>query len=125
MSVFTYSYKLKLTANLLNEVEYAPIEAAMSDMLAHAKEHKRRTGFILLKDQYLQVEAGKKVLALSERLSGVVLDHPLAAPCLKASQYGRICPSCEKPFRTPRAKICPECGYTLPEGEVAGPLTDR
>ena len=51
------------------------------------------------------------------------LDNPHRYWVLRASCYGRLCPACETPFRTPNAKMCVRCGYDLPPGEVAGPLT--
>ncbi len=124
MSVLAYSYKLKTVINLLNEVEYAPINASISEMMEQAKAHRHQTGFIVLKSKYADLQAGKEVLILSQEIADVTSANPLSALCLRASQYGRLCPSCEKPFRTPRAKLCAECGYALPEGEVAGPLID-
>ena len=38
------------------------------------------------------------------------------------SSYGPPCPECSKPFRTPRAKFCAECGYDLPDGQKAESL---
>lgn len=124
MSIRAYSYQLKTTVNLLNEVEYATIDAARSEMMEQAKARRRQTGFLVLKSEYADLEAGKEVLRLSQSFAGITLKTPLSAPCLRASLYGRLCPDCEKPFRTPRAKLCAECGYALPEGEVAGPLLD-
>jgi hypothetical protein len=36
---------------------------------------------------------------------------------LRASIYGRPCPACGKPFRTPKSKYCVECGFA-PESKV-------
>ena len=122
MPITAYSYKFKTVVNLLNEAEYAPIDAAMSELYACAKDY-RKTHLVLPKANYADLEAGQKVIGLCNDLSGITIENPLSAPSLRASDFGRFCPSCDKPFRTPRANLCAECGYQLPEGEVAGPLT--
>lgn len=33
---------------------------------------------------------------------------------VRRSAYGPDCPACRKPFRTPKAKFCAECGHGLP-----------
>lgn len=121
MSVVAYSYRLKTVVTLLDEVEYAPVDAALRELLESVKTY-RKTHIVLPKANYQDLEAGQKVINLCNTLSGIALENPLNAPSLRASTYGRLCPSCDKPFRTPRAKLCAECGYHLPEGEVAGPL---
>jgi len=43
------------------------------------------------------------------------------------ASYGPPCPNCNKPFRTPCAKLCAECGFDLPKGaraESLGKLED-
>lgn len=124
MPIAAYSYKLKAVVNLLDETEYAPIAAAMTELYACAKDY-RETHLVLPKANYTDLEAGQKVISLCNDLTGTTLENPLSAPSLRASYYGSLCPSCDKPFRTPRAKLCAECGYQLPEGEVAGPLASR
>ncbi len=65
---------------------------------------------------------GLKALDAYEQITGVRLDHPDQLYVVRLSDYGRPCPECAKPFRTPRAKFCAECGFQLPDGEVAGPV---
>jgi predicted amidophosphoribosyltransferase len=58
-------------------------------------------------------------------MTGFPIYNPGAIYGVRMSNYGSLCPNCQKPFRTPRAKMCAECGYTLPEGTLAGPLLER
>ena len=55
-----------------------------------------------------------------EKLTGYRLDNSKHLWFVRLSDYGRPCPACTKPFRTPQAKYCAECGIALPDGEKAG-----
>lgn len=119
-----YSYKLRREVPLLSDQEWEPIGALLSDygqtILTCVKLH----GWSL-DEARLKNPNGQSALAVYETLTGIRLDHPEQLCALPLSQYGRPCPSCSKPFRTPRTRMCADCVYQLPEGEVAGPLQDE
>lgn len=119
-----YSYRLKRDIVLLNDQEFAPIGGMLRDVLKSIMAY-RKTYNVGLDEAAKKNVVGQAALATYEKLTGLRLNGYLALYHVSLSKYGRLCPSCEKPFRTPRAKICAECGYTLPEGEVAGPLADE
>jgi len=124
MSIRAYSYVFKQEVLLLNEEEFRPIEHAVSQIRSDLKSYRNENAVSGLKTAMKESEEGQLVLRLCEELAGVRPYHPFGAGDLLISKYGRICNKCDKPFRSPRAKFCAECGFTLPEGEVAGPLTD-
>jgi hypothetical protein len=106
---------------MLSEEEFAPINKALQSRIERIKEYRRTHPRSSL------AEAGQNccddALDRYEKISGIRLAHPDELYWVQLSRYGRPCPNCEKPFRTPRAKLCVECGFELPEGQVAGPAT--
>jgi hypothetical protein len=56
-----------------------------------------------------------------EHLTGIRLSDPDELYWVQLSRYGRICTACGKTLRTPKAKLCAECGVELPPGEIAEP----
>lgn len=124
MSRTYYSYKLRREVPLLSDQEWKIIGAHFDNYIQAIKTYRELHGCSLdeARDRNPQ---GQAALAAYEALTGVRLDHPEQLYALPLSKYGRPCPSCSRPFRTPRARMCAECGYQLPEGEVAGPLQDE
>ena len=49
------------------------------------------------------------VLAEYERITGFHETNPNAIYHHRISDYGPSCPSCSKPLRTPKAKLCGHC----------------
>jgi hypothetical protein len=118
MPITLYSFKLKRELPLLSDDEYRPIEQALTNRLEGIKEYKYRHGVSL---EEAKRHSCDDTLDYYERLTGVRLLNPDELYWVRLSTYGRICPQCGNPFRTPRAKLCAECGLKLPEGELAGP----
>lgn len=117
-----YSYLLRKEIPLLSEAEYEPIGAHFENYSQAIMEYLRIHGCSITEARNKNPR-GQRALAAYEELTGIRLEHPEQIYALPLSLYGRPCPNCSKPFRTPRARMCAECGYQLPEGEVAGPLT--
>ncbi|TQV79077.1 hypothetical protein [Denitrobaculum tricleocarpae] len=119
-----YSYGLRREVPLLTDEEWRPIGAHLSNYIRAIKDYRRAHG-CSISEALEKNQQGQKALAAYEALTGVRLEHPEQIYALPLSLYGRPCPSCSKPFRTPRARMCADCGYQLPEGEVAGPLQEE
>jgi hypothetical protein len=119
MPVTLYSFKLKRELPLLSDEEYHPIEHALSNRIKGIKEYRQRHGVSLAEAKR---HSSDDALDYYERLTGVRLSDADELYWVQLSRYGRICPQCGKPFRTPEAKLCAECGLELPRGEIAGPL---
>lgn len=121
MADIFYSYKVRREIPLLSEKDYKAIAVHLSnridDMMRYCKEHK-----CSLEEASANSNGGQKALAAFEKITGVRLRHPDEIYIARRALYGRQCGNCDKPFRTPRAKFCAECGLTLPDGETAGPL---
>ncbi len=118
-----YSYKFKREVPLLSEEEYEPISDLLYGPYRDLKKltQEQRDNFDRAEfDKEMDI-AKAKGLSIYARLTGVQLEDPDMLYHVNISQYGRLCPECSKPFRTPEAHFCAVCAYELPEGEVAGP----
>ena len=116
-----YSWRLKREVPLLSDEEYAPIARVLRDRLSSIKNY-REMYKAQLSDACKNDQVGQSALAIYAEICGENLDHPDQLYSVRLSDYGLPCPQCAKPFRTPNAKLCAECGFELPEGEVAGSL---
>jgi hypothetical protein len=120
MPTTLYSFKLKREVPLLSADEYGPIGQALANRLDGIKDYMLQHGVSLKEAKGHSCDSA---LDYYERLTGIRLADPDELYWVELSKYGRPCPQCAKPFRTPRAKLCAECGFKLPPGEVAGPAT--
>lgn len=118
MPITLYSFKLKREVPLLTDEEYRPIGEALSDRIKGMKKYRAQNGGSIAEAAQ---KSSDEALDLYEGLTGVRLAHPDELYSVELSAYGRPCPKCSRPFRTPVAKFCAECGFELPPGEVAGP----
>lgn len=57
------------------------------------------------------LEKFRYLLEMNRIITGEYESNPNAILHHQRSQFGKECPNCEKPFRTPKAKYCPSCGY--------------
>ncbi|MCD9575660.1 hypothetical protein [Flavobacterium soyae] len=62
-------------------------------------------------DKIETFEKYRYMLEMYRVLTGEYEPNPLPILHHQISQFGKDCPNCEKPFRTPRAIYCPSCGY--------------
>lgn len=56
-------------------------------------------------------EQYRYMLEMYRLITGEYESNPNAILHHQISQFGKDCPNCEKPFRTPKARYCPSCGY--------------
>ena len=57
-----------------------------------------------------RVERYKPMLDYYEEVTGFKETEPNAIMHHRISQYGPPCENCGKPYRTPKASLCPACG---------------
>ena len=117
-----YSFRLGKEVPLLTDEEYREVMAHLSNYTSAIMKYKAARG-VSLDDARVRAPVAMRALEAYRAITGVSLEHPDALYAVRLSDYGRPCPNCTKPFRTPNARYCAECGYRLPEGEVAGPAT--
>lgn len=123
MALRTYAYRVGREVALLNEEEWSQIAPLLNDRIKWIKEHRKATGCSI--EEARQFEpVGQSALRKYQELTGIALEHPDQLWGVRMNDYGSLCPKCEKPFRTPRAKLCAVCGFQLPAGRVAGQLSE-
>ena len=115
-----YSYRLGRVVPMLTDAEFEAVNVHLSKLVSDIKAYRRERG-CSLKDARKSAEASSRAMDVYEELTGSRLDTIDQLYAVQASRYGRPCPACSKPFRTPNACFCAECGFALPEGETAGP----
>lgn len=113
-----HSYRIGKEVPLLTDAEYEPVAQALTGRKQQISAYRKQHGCSL---EDARARSSSKAMELYERMTGCRLDHPDMLYAVRLSDYGRPCPNCAKPFRTPQAKLCAECGHELPSGEVAGP----
>ena len=116
-----YNFKIGKPVPLLNEAEWFCIEPLLLNRIRAIKEYRQQHGATIA-EAAANEPAGKSALALYAQLTGEELDHPDQLWSVRMSAFGAPCPSCKRPFRTPKARLCAECGFELPAGKLAGPL---
>ena len=122
MVIRAYSYHTRCVTALLDEAEWTDFGPMVRGMIEGVKAFRSETKVNLAE----ALVTAPSVLATQDyyfQLTGDNIEHPNLLWHVRAASYGRLCPDCEKPFRTPKAKICVECGHQLPPGQLAGPLT--
>jgi len=120
MAFRAYAYPAKRVVSLLNDDEWAQMGLALDKSYANIRRVDRRP----LTDQDWNT-AFQPAFEKYTALTGDHVENFAILHKLRLSQYGALCSACKKPFRTPRAKLCAECGYRLPQGKRAGPLRPR
>lgn len=124
MPYVLYSYKLKKCVPLLTEAEFAQIEPLLQGRVEAIKAYREKHE-TSLKEAKEFADSGllpetTDAMDRYEELTGQRLERSEQLFEVRLSRYGSPCPSCAKPFRTPKASICAECGYELSKGRVAG-----
>ena len=111
-----WSHKLGLTVTLLTDDEHTRLWKLVRR--AHVRRNRRLT---------VRHLAGRFWLTMAHRyyrrIGGTIsIDPHPSYYWTRASLYGRPCEACGRPYRTPQASYCAECGHEVPGGGVAGPL---
>lgn len=110
-----YSYKLKREVLLLDEAEWQQVAPLLSAGIAWIQSYREQEGVSLADAKRAFPDRAAQKYA---EITGECLRWPGEVASVRMAVYGPPCPSCRKPFRTPRAKICMECAYELTEGRA-------
>ncbi|WP_298561000.1 hypothetical protein [uncultured Aliiroseovarius sp.] len=124
MPIRTYAFRIRREAYLLDEDEWSEISPLLENRTRWIQKYRKENGCSLevaIKEEPI----GQMALDTYEAFTGIRLDHPDQLWGVRMCDYGSLCPNCSRPFRTPKAKMCAECGFELPKGMLAGRLGDR
>ena len=110
-----YAYRLRKTVPSLVEEEWVLVEPFLLNRMHWIKKYRKETGCSIA-EAAKNEPVGQSALDKYAEITGIRLEHPDELWAFRLSSYGSLCPECEKPFRTPKAKMCAECGYQLPTG---------
>jgi len=93
---------------MLDEEQYAEVNELYRECMSATKELREKWGLPL---GVIGVEERMQPVTLwYEQETGMAGCYHNAVMHHRLSLYGQPCPSCGRPFRTPRAKFCAECG---------------
>jgi len=92
---------------MLEDDEYAEVWSLFRDAMRSTKEFRQRWN-IPLENASTEERFGP-VRSHYERLTGMKDCHENAILHHKLSLYGPPCKNCQKPLRTPNAKLCGNC----------------
>jgi len=102
----TYSYRLRAMVPMLTDEEYREVIGDPATLYFQVKMFVSRHGW--------WTEMKHPAADRFRERTGVTLHHTFWLLHVRRSDYGPDCPSCGKPYRTPRARFCAECGNGLP-----------
>ena len=107
-----FCWRCKRDVPMLDEEEFATVQQVHQDCVENVHQYRREHRVSLAETP--TDELYQPVHETYERLTGVagfttdeILKH-------RISLYGRPCPNCGKPLRTPKARKCYECGADVP-----------
>jgi len=106
-----YCWRCKADIPMLDEEEWAEVEALLSNAIEQIKRYREEHGVSLAearRDGY-----GKEALERYFKITGFRETNPEALWHHRLSLYGPPCGACGKPLRTPQAKLCAACGATV------------
>jgi hypothetical protein len=106
-----WCWRCKCEVPMLDEDEYVEIAVLYKDAIKGTKEYRQRWG-VSLENASIHERFGP-VRTLYERLTGMKDCHQNAIMHHRILLYGPPCKRCQKPLRTPKAKLCGSCMYPV------------
>ena len=108
-----YCWRCKISVPMMDEQEFAQVDAAHRSAAQAAKDYRARQGTNLaqtpLDEFYRPVQTLYVQLSRGAGLEAPIVsaDHVLKH---RLAAYGPACTACGIPLRTPDAKVCAACG---------------
>jgi len=99
---------------MLDEEEFAVVSRLYSKAIRGTKEFRERGGVSL--QSIPTEELFRPVREEYERLTGMKSCHEDAIMHHRISLYGPPCGHCQKPLRTPKARLCGNCVASVVNG---------
>jgi hypothetical protein len=111
-----WCWRCKCEMPMMDEAEFAVASSLFQDAMKSAKEVRKNTG-VPIQDDSVQ-ERFRPVLAYYERVTGYKETNHNAVMHHRILLYGPPCERCSKPLRTPKAKLCGSCMWSVrgPQG---------
>jgi hypothetical protein len=106
-----YSFRLGAEVPMLTDEEHADVVRDAHATIDAIMAYRAQTGASL---EEAQRALPKPSAERYYKLTGFKLWTVYDVFYVRRSDYGSDCPSCGKPYRTPRARYCAECGHGLP-----------
>jgi len=105
-----YCWRCRMDIPMLDEAEWAEVQPLLANALEEIERYRAEHGVSL--DEAKRVGYGKGALEHYFQITGFRETNANALWHHRLSLYGPPCGTCGKPLRTPRAKLCAECGAT-------------
>jgi len=96
---------------MLDEDEYAEALKLYGEGITATKEFRELWNLPLLSAK--REDRFRPLLDTYERLTGIKETNPAAIMHHRLSLYGPPCERCNKPLRTPKAKLCGACMFPV------------
>ncbi|MGD1850923.1 MAG: hypothetical protein ACFCBU_10045 [Cyanophyceae cyanobacterium] len=111
MAEFHYCWRCKVEVPLLNEDEWEEIGPLLKAGVIEIRNYRLRMNASLI--EALERNQDLPVLIRHRELTGVDAVSFNSLWHHRRSDWGPVCPECNRLFRTPRAKLCAACGYQV------------
>lgn len=108
MAKALYCWRCKKEIPMLDEREWGQLGPLLSNTIQQIKDYREEHNATLA--QAKRVGHGAEALARYYEITGYRETNPNNLWHHRLSLFGPPCASCGKPLRTPRAKMCAECG---------------
>lgn len=94
---------------MLDEIEFKKIWDIYGSCMRDAKQSRKKNNAPI--DEITMDDLFRPVREEYEKMTGFHNIHHNSIIHHEINAFGQECPSCGKPLRTQKAKICAECGY--------------
>jgi hypothetical protein len=102
-----YSYKEQQEVIMLEKHEWEKVEPYWRESIKQIQDYREKTG-ANLDTAIANVET--KINKAYYEITGTKVTGRVSIYNRQRSLFGPICTSCSKPYRTPKASFCAECG---------------
>ncbi len=108
MPIDAYSWRENQIVPMLDEDEWQSMEPLLHASVTAVKTYRAENGCNLAEAKLgVETEMERRYF----ELTGTKVPSYESIYYPRRSNYGRFCPTCSKPFRTPKAPFCAECGH--------------